>query len=187
MKLRIYIMTALIFMSCSVTAQAETKSELADALIAAMPQEYQTEGVDQDELLRLTQLNPGKKDTLSGILGEYSHCVTPLINQASFELLHRVAMSLSEDQIKSLTSFYSGPEFAPFASLSDKTDAGQVLNEAEQKYMDNMMASYPMTEFYDAMMEQQGAAATGEKFVGQVTQCSVAKKAALVREKLKFN
>jgi hypothetical protein len=180
-------LVALLALSIPASLQAQSKLDLANSLIAAMPQQFRTESVDKAEQEMLERLNPKRLTEIAEILSVHSKCLTPVINKFSVRLLQNVALQLSEEQIKSLTAFYNGPDYIKFAEIMKKSDSGEKTTDVENRFLAKTMATASMTDFANAMQEQQKLVGNNEDFVAEVTGCSLDKKAALIKAKIVFN
>jgi hypothetical protein len=170
-------------------AQARANEELIEHFLSVLPDANALDAppaADELEIERLVALNPGRADQIRPILLAYAECMAPTIRGTTFNLLRNAARSLGEAKLSRLIDFYEGSDYRTFSNLSDRNDRGERLTDAEFETMGRIMASYPLTELYQAMQASGTAMQQDQDFVTAATRCSMQKRAALIRVRLRF-
>ncbi|MET1110253.1 MAG: hypothetical protein ABWX67_01865 [Allosphingosinicella sp.] len=182
---------ALALAAQAATAQAPVPEALVDRFVASLPDSFLTRTpdgtADPAQMARLTELNPDRADEIRPILEVYQVCVTTIVNSATDAAFRDIAQRLGSAKVARLTAFYRGPDFPVFKALVDRTDKGENLSDAEMATFARVMAQYPVTDLYTQFKRYEEEIAKDTVFITNVTKCSLAKKQALIRAKLRYN
>jgi hypothetical protein len=193
--LRAVAAAALALQSLAAAAQppkpAPASEAAIDGLIAVLPDAALLTTVDRKadpaQLERLTGFNPGRADEIRPILETYQTCISLVVNESTLAMIRGVATQLGEAQVKRLTAFYGGPDFARFKELTDRSNRGETLSAADTAVLGGMFARYPIARYRDAVQQRMDAMAQDAPLITKLTKCSLDKKQALILAKLRYN
>jgi len=175
-----------------VSAQPAAPSEaLVDRFLASIPDQEEITAeateIDPAELSHLVALNPGKEAQLRSILKANLACTGPAVTAGTLRMLRTVARELGTDRLQKLVSFYEGPDYTAFKTLSLKMESGVAPSAEDKAAMAKLMAAYPLEAFLDQMNRAGEIISADEGFMTAAMNCASQQVDALTAAGLKAN
>jgi hypothetical protein len=162
---------------------------LVERFIAVIPDREEFDRlpteIDPAELKQLVDLNPGKEAQVRKVLKANLACTGPAVVAGSHRMLRTVARNLGEEKLKSLVSFYEGPDYAAFKALTGRMDGGKAASAEDKAAMAKLMATYPLQAFIDGLDRAPEIIAADEGFMTAATKCASEQMEALEAAGLK--
>ena len=149
--MRLMLGVAALLMPVLVAAQTQDPSEhdrLAAALVAALPHSDHAPAPDPFLAERrdaLTGKYPAKAERARALLADRQTCSDAKAKEGVSRMMLASAKSLSGDELRSLTAFYSGPDHARL----------ETIKEGSPEW-DALLARYPLKRFAAAMQQASG-------------------------------
>lgn len=175
-------MVPVIALLLSATAPAAQPSEQTiAAFVAALPPSSRKKSESEDiaaERAEAAKQFPAKKAEVTRIFDQFTSCQEKAVSAETDRALRATALALTEQELQSLTTFYSGADYKRFGELQDLAEK-RTLTAAEKAEEKAIMDRYPLQKFGEATMKIAGSFDNKDALFADLDTCGAAKDKSL--------